>query len=1035
MKLTELAIKKICSPAIYKRGMEYFNQGRVHIKNREPRGFTAVVDGEDLFNVRIDVSDDGDISQFFCTCPYYETMGVACKHIVAAAEERRRELEGGNVADDENERISKLFISDFSRGIDDKTQLSLMFEVFFSGNGNGCEVKLYLFGKPVNNPEELIECFVCKRPLRIGKNIDYHPDSHTFGAFEESILSVLSESCDSRVSKLAMYTPSVGTVRLGGEGTKRLMTLLPAVDYKIVIDRMDLGRVLIAEENPEILVDISAMFGEISMYVPNYGLSLVPDASVFFYEGTVFLTDKPWQKKFLPVYRALSSDRRSQITFKGDNALAFATYVLPAFENEPGVVCDGLDEYVIKDKPQFTVYADSDGKSIRCKVKVRYGEISFFLPEQYARSGYIVVRDSEAEHKVIRCFDGFIYSDGYYVASDDGVIYEFITEKAPILAEFCDVVESDLYNGITIKKETPLSAHIEYNFSANLLEATPQSQLTESEIREILRAVKLKERFYRCNNGEFYDIKAISGRMTVFDKLFFEKEISFLKRGISQYNMLYLSAVAEGAGNGEITCSQELLDYINSIQNIKASVIPELREKLRNYQITGVDWLKQISSFGFGGILADDMGLGKTVQMLAFLHSEKRDEPVLIVTPSALTYNWRNEFNKFIPNAKVLIYDGNAEEREEKIKNILEYEYIIISYPILRRDIDLYKGLRFSFCILDEAQAIKNPQTMSASAVKSINAGRRFALTGTPIENSMKELWSIFDFLLPGYLGKYAEFRELYELPAVSGNKDALELLKKRIKPFILRRMKKDVLSELPEKLEEVMYAKMTDKQSDLYASYREIAKDKALASIAENGRGNMEILTLLLRLRQISCHPSLFDVGYKDGSGKLDLLFGLVDTALSSDHRILVFSQFTSMLSIIGKGLDERNIKYFYIDGSTNPEQRVDLCNRFNNGENNVFLISLKAGGTGLNLTGADTVIHYDPWWNPAVTDQASDRAYRIGQTRNVHVIRLATADSVEARIISLQEKKRNLANDIININNGSLGNLSSDEILSLFE
>jgi len=1035
MNLSEQAIKKICSPAIYKRGIEYFNQGRVHIKNRETQGFTAVVDGEDLFNVRIGLSDDGEITDYFCTCPYYDTMGVACKHIVAAAEERRRELEGGNVPDDENDRISKLFISDFSRGLNGKTELSLMFEVFFSGNGNGCEVKLYLFGKPVNNPEELIECFVCKRPLRLGKSLDYHPDTYTFGAFEESILSILSESYESRPSKLAMYTASSGTVRLGGEGTKRMMSLLPAVDYKIVIDRMDLGRVLIAEENPEILIDISAMFGEITMYVPNYGLALVPDASVFFYEGTVFLTDKAWQKKYLPVYRALSSDRRSQITFKGDNALAFATYVLPSLENEPGVVCDGLDEYVIKDKPEFTVYVDSDGKSIRCKVKVRYGEISFFLPEQYSRSGYIVVRDTDAEYRVMHCFDGFIYSDGYYNASDDGVIYEFITEKVQLLAELCDVVESDLYNGITIKKESPVSAHIEYNFSANLLEATPDSKLTESEIREILRAVKLKEKFYRSKNGDFYDIQAISGKMSVFDRLFFEKEISFQKRSIPEYNMLYLSAISEESGTGNITCSRELLDYVKSVQNIKASIIPELRGKLRPYQITGADWLKQISSLGFGGILADDMGLGKTVQMLAFLHSENREEPVLIVTPSALTYNWRNEFNKFIPDAKVLIYDGNSEEREEKLKKISEYEYIIISYPILRRDIELYKDLRFSFCILDEAQAIKNPQTMSASAVKRINAGRRFALTGTPIENSMKELWSIFDFLLPAYLGKYAEFKEAYELPAAAGNKDAMELLKKRIKPFILRRMKKDVLSELPEKLEEVMYAKMTEEQSKLYASYRHIAKDKALATIAENGRGNMEILTLLLRLRQISCHPSLFDAGYKDGSGKLDLLFDLVETALSSDHRILVFSQFTSMLSIIGKGLDERSIKYFYIDGSTNPEQRVELCNRFNNGENGVFLISLKAGGTGLNLTGADTVIHYDPWWNPAVTDQASDRAYRIGQTKNVHVIRLAAADSVEAKIISLQEKKRNLANDIININNGSLGNLSSDEILSLFE
>ncbi|MBQ7974701.1 MAG: SNF2 helicase associated domain-containing protein, partial [Clostridia bacterium] len=609
MKLSEQSIKKICSSVIYKRGMEYYNQGRVHIKNRETNGFTAVVDGEDLYNVRVEVSADGEITDYFCTCPYYETMGVACKHIVAASEERRRELEGGASVNDENERISKLFISDFSRGLETPAELPLKFEIFFSGNGSGCEVKLYVLGKPVNNPEELIECFSCKRPFRLGKNLDYHPDSFTFGASEEAILSILAESYESRPSRFAPYSASNGAVKLGGEGTKRIMPLLPAVDYKLIIDRMDLGRVLIAEENPEILIDISAMFGEITMYVPNYGLALVPDASVFFYEGTVFLTDKAWQKKLLPVYRALSADRRCQITFKGENALAFATYVLPSLESEPGVVCDGLEEYVIKDKPEFTVYIDSDGKSIRSKVKVRYGEISFFLPEALSKTEYIVVRDAEAEKSVMNCFEGFVYSDGYYNATDDGVIFDFITSKINELSELCTVVESDLFNSISVKSIAPVSAYVEYNFSANLLEATPHSSLTDSEIREILLAVKLKEKFYRTNTGDFYDINAISSKMSVFDKLFFDNGVSFAKRTVPEYNMLYLCAAAEGNGEN-ITCSRELSEYVKSVQETKAAVLPELAQKLRPYQVTGADWLKQISSLGFGGILADDMGLG-----------------------------------------------------------------------------------------------------------------------------------------------------------------------------------------------------------------------------------------------------------------------------------------------------------------------------------------------------------------------------------------------------------------------------------------
>lgn len=1039
MKISEQSIKNICSSVIYKRGMEYYNQGRVHIKTRENDSFTAVVDGEELFNIRIGLSPDGEITDCFCTCPYYETMGSACKHIVAAVHERRRELEGTVSDGGENERISRLFISDFNRGISSRIELPMEFEVAFFSKADGaarCEVSLYVFGKLVENPEELLECFSCRRPFRLDKNFDYHPDSHSFGVLEEEVLKILAESYESRCAISTVYAKNHGFVPIGAEAVKRLMPILSSVNYKIIIDRMNVGRITILEENPEVLIDISAMLGEITMYVSNYGMALVPDASVFYYEGTIFVTDKSWQKRFLPVYRALVSDCRSQITFKGENALAFATCVLPELEGQPGVVCDGLDEYVIKDKPEFFVYLDYDGAEIKCKIKAKYGAVSFFLPENSMRGGYIVVRDAEAEKQILSCFEGFIYKDGFYVAYDDEVIFDFISGKLKTLAEFAELMKSDLFMNLKVSRDMPLFVNVDYNASLNLLEATPHSELSESEVREILLAVKLKDGFYRAKNGVFYDTDALSAKISAFEKMFFQKQTNFDKRAVPEYNMLYLYAAANESTNSYISCSRELAEYIDSIKSMKANIPAHLEQQLRPYQVVGADWLSQISGLGFGGILADDMGLGKTVQMMAFLSGQKKEHPALIVTPSALTYNWYHEFEKFLPEASVLIADGSAEDREAKLKHINEYEYIIVSYPVLRRDIEMYEKLEFSFCVLDEAQAIKNPQTMNASSVKRIKAGRRFALTGTPIENSLKELWSLFDFLLPGYLGSYSGFREQYELPVVHGEGDgALELLKSRIRPFILRRMKKDVLSELPEKTEEIMYAKMTEAQSAMYDSYRTLAKDKALAAIAEDGRGSMEILTLILRLRQISCHPSLFDSAYNSGSGKLDLLFSVVESAIMSEHRILIFSQFTSMLSIIAKGLNQRNIKYFYIDGSTNPAERPELCRRFNEGENSVFLISLKAGGTGLNLTGADTVIHYDPWWNPAVTDQASDRAYRIGQDKNVHVIRLAAADSVEQKIMKLQETKRLLADDVININSGGLGNLSKEEILSLFE
>lgn len=1028
----EQEIKKLCSSAIYKRGTEYFRSGRVHIKTRGNHGFTAVVDDDGIYNVKVACDDGGNITDYFCTCPYYETMNSVCKHIVASCMERDREVAGITDEIDENERLSRILVSDFSRNMHDKLQLHLSFEFSFIKTGSTffCEVALFINDKMIDNPEEFLECFTAHKSFSASKKLDYHPDTCTFGEHEEVILSFLAQSTESRTIKNPMYYKSVNSIFVGSECIKHIMPYLSEVDYKLIIDRMDMGRILTIKENPEILIDISAMFGEINLYVSNYGISLVPDGSVFLYEGIIYLTDKNWQMRFMPIYYALSEDCRSQITFKGETALSFATFVLPELEKAPGVVCDGLEEFVIKAEPVFFVYIDSYMHSIRCKIKVTYGEVSFFLPETKATDGYIVVRNVELEEKLLSCFSGFVLKNGYYVAEDDEEIYKFLSENIYKVQEMAQISLSDNFKKVDIKRNMPMTATVNFDSKTHILEGEINSDLSDEEIREILLSVKLKKPFYRNHQGEFYDIDSLKNRLLAFERMFMGDT-----KEIPGYNLLYLYTAANMREDTGINCSANLTEYVEKVLCQTADIPEELKSKLRPYQITGVDWLHQLSHLGLGGILADDMGLGKTVQMIAFLSGRLNKEPVLIVTPSALTYNWEREFDKFLHGASVLIMDGSAEEREEKIKKINDYEYIIVSYALLRRDIEQYVNFKFSYCVLDEAQAIKNPHTMSASAVKRIKATGRFALTGTPIENSMKELWSIFDFLLPGYLGTYNSFREMYEYSADDLNQEGRTLLKAKIKPFILRRMKKEVLSELPEKLDEVLYAKMTDSQSKLYYAYKEIARNKALAAFAEDGRQNMEILTLLLRLRQISCYPGLFDAAYTGGSGKLDLLYGRLETAIASGHRVLVFSQFTSMLEIISKGLDERKIDYFYIDGATPPKERIELCERFNNGDREVFLISLKAGGTGLNLTGADTVIHFDPWWNPAVTDQASDRAYRIGQKRNVHVIRLVSAESIEEKIIKLQESKKELADDIININNTSLSSLTSDELFALFE
>ena len=444
--------------------------------------------------------------------------------------------------------------------------------------------------------------------------------------------------------------------------------------------------------------------------------------------------------------------------------------------------------------------------------------------------------------------------------------------------------------------------------------------------------------------------------------------------------------------------------------------------------------MKRLATLGFGGILADDMGLGKTLQVIAFVTGENTDKPSLIVTPSALIYNWLNEIRRFTPEARVLVVDGPKEERAKLVDSADDYDFVITSYPMLRRDGALYQNREFAYCFIDEAQYIKNPKTMNARSVKNVNARVRFALTGTPIENSLMELWSIFDFVMKGYLYGTKEFRDRFEIPiAKNYDSGAADDLRAKIKPFILRRMKNDVLEELPEKIENTVYADLVPEQRRLYSAYLATAKSET-AALLESG-SKMRVLTLLMRLRQICCHPALFDENYKKESGKLNALLDIVTGALASGHRVLIFSQFTSMLAIIRRQLDSMDISSFYIDGQTKPYERTEMAQRFNDGERGVFLISLKAGGTGLNLIGADTVIHFDPWWNPAVMDQASDRAYRIGQTRAVQVIRLASSGTIEEKILRLQESKRLLADDIIKMNEDSFASLSNEEILSLFE
>ena len=436
---------------------------------------------------------------------------------------------------------------------------------------------------------------------------------------------------------------------------------------------------------------------------------------------------------------------------------------------------------------------------------------------------------------------------------------------------------------------------------------------------------------------------------------------------------------------------------------------------------------------------------GKTIQILSvildYIKNSNKRKASLVVCPSSLSLNWQNEASKFANDLKTLVIKGSFNERKRQIEEIDNYDLVITSYDLLKRDIDLYEqeNYEFKYIIADEAQYLKNSNTQNAKSIKKIKAETRYALTGTPIENSLAELWSIFDFIMPGYLFTYRKFKNTYETPIVKGEDEkAMKKLKMLIEPFVLRRNKKEVLQELPDKTVTVLSNEMFEEQQNLYINYLARVKQEIAEKVKLNGyeSSKMQILAALTRLRQICCHPSLFIDNYDGGSSKLEQCMEIIKEATKSGHKILLFSGYTSMFEIIEKELNKEQIKYFKLTGSTKVDERIKMVDEFNeNSEIQLFLISLKAGGTGLNLTGADMVIHYDPWWNLSTENQATDRAYRIGQKNNVQVYKLITKNSIEEKIYELQEKKSKLAENMLSTNTVFVNKLTKEDILKLFE
>ena len=689
--------------------------------------------------------------------------------------------------------------------------------------------------------------------------------------------------------------------------------------------------------------------------------------------------------------------------------------------------------------PQLVTYFDYQDGYVLCYAEAYYGnertEIQDLLNsddnvlrELHMKMSYRDIdREGELLSIILEYVDGFDPDERVFIRQkEDNDVYMLLTEGIDRISKISDVRITDRFKRMLRHRRPVMQVGISVQSGLLDLSVTGED-LTQDEIYRILGSYKRKQRFFKLKDGSFLsleDDETLARLTELMDSLHMTpKQFVSGKLKLPMYRALYIEKMLEQTEDLKLDRDQKyrgLLKEFKTVEDADFEIPEHLEGILRNYQVTGYRWLMTLDHYGFGGILADEMGLGKTLQAIAVMESVFASEGegrALVVCPASLVYNWYEEITRYAPDLSPVVIAGSMNEREKMLSDDTEGNVYITSYDLMKRDVSHYEDMEFRLFFIDEAQYIKNQSTAAAKSVRLIKAKSRFALTGTPIENRLGELWSIFEFLMPDFLYDYATFRKELETPIVKNqNQAAGDRLKKMVSPFILRRKKADVLKDLPDKLEETRYARMDDKQSKLYdAQVLHLKSLLGRRSDDEIRKSQIEILAELTKMRQVCCDPLLYYKDYKGESAKREMCIDLLTSLADGGHKTLLFSQFTSMLELLEKDLDEAGLAYYKIIGATPKEQRLKLVNQFNQDDTPVFLISLKAGGTGLNLTGADSVIHYDPWWNKSAENQATDRAHRIGQKNVVTVYKLIIKGSIEEKILNMQEEKSKLAEEIL--------------------
>lgn len=1085
--ITRQTVKSLCGRIAFESGLAYARAGKVSFTryDDEAGSYEAAVQGSGraAYQATIRISHAGDVAAS-CSCPSLTSYDKYCNHIAAAllqimefrlkaalpgatAPYASEEVRAGTASpgDELAARMIGLFQvrpsmrSGARKRFETREELSVAFVCvpLDDGVGHSLGIEMHVgLGRtyPVKQIGRWLDSVERGESYTLGKSFVYDPEQHCFSQKDDEIVQELIRM---NRSDTVIVRSKSGLAASGARGERTLR--IPPDDWQTFCPLLSSAADVSLQTGERLLPGLPIVEGPLPVhYEVDYdpedaqggcrldveGLDslavLEPYGLVLTEEGLVRLPKTDCAQLSQLQQLLLSAEGARHVRIPREQTDGFMERVVPGLMRLGSVrIAEAVSETVIREPLQAKLYLDRVRDRLLAGLEFHYGSVVVNPLEasgaKRADADRILVRDGERERRILELMDGssFVRTEaGYVMGGDEEGEFEFLYRIVPLLEPLLSVYATSAVRIRLLPEPVVVKVSADTDERTDWLELKFDiSGIPEGEIRSVLQALEEKRPYYRLPGGAFVpldgrDFEEVNRLLAATGMLPSELKDGALRLSLVR-GLHLLGQEGEAVKHGRRL--RHLLDNLRHPDQADFAVPDALVGSLRDYQLYGYRWMRTLAHYGFGGILADDMGLGKTVQSIAFLASmlpeiRRRGEPALIVCPASLMYNWLGELRRFAPGIRVRIADGAKGERAEALANLADVDAVIVSYPLLRKDSQLYAAHPFHTLILDEAQAVKNESTQTAQAVKRIRAEHRFALTGTPIENALDELRSIASAVFPGLFPGRRAFSEL-----------SREEVSDRIRPFVLRRLKTEVLRELPDKIESVIASELLPAQKKLYTAYLAKLRTETLKHLDRDtfDRNRIQILAGITRLRQLCCHPALFVEDYAGGSAKLDQLLELLDDCRAAGRRTLVFSQFTSMLALIRKALAARGMTHFYLDGETPAAERVALCDRFNAGERELFLASLKAGGTGLNLTGADTVVLYDLWWNPAVEQQAADRVHRIGQQRAVQIIRLVAQGTVEDKMAELQQRKRHLIDEVIRPGQEALSALSEQDIREL--